>query len=288
MRWLMTLALLASTSAVTAADAPAVPAASRTDTVSGEKAEIPTVPLDGGSTLTRIEADKTLRVGVAVNVPWVMHNREGMLIGYSVDVARKLAADMGWKLELVTTSWPRLIHDLRTDRYDVIISGLSITPRRALLARFSRPNGEYEMDVVVNRSRFPRGDMAELAAADGKRIAVHKGTLTVAIAREHLPKAEIVEIDDEEQTITDLREGRLDGYVAEAPMPLLLQQLYPKQLRTLGGEPLGRTAHGFAARLGDRDLVDVLDAWIIANEATGWLDSRSTYWFDGTAWGDQL
>jgi len=74
----------------------------------------PMLPLGGTSTLARIEAGKRLRVGVAINAPWVMHDKNGELFGYLIDLARKIGEDMGRRVEIVTTSWPRLLYDLRT------------------------------------------------------------------------------------------------------------------------------------------------------------------------------
>jgi len=241
-------------------------------------------PIVGESALAKIDAKGTLRVGVAVNGPWVMHDKSGELFGYSIDVARKIADDMGWKLELVTTSWPKILYDLRTNQFDIAISGISITPQRARFVRFTRPYGEYDIGVVANRAKFAQGDMAALAKADKKRIAVRGGTLNADFARAGLPAADIVEVDDEPQAIADLREGKYDALVAEAPAPKLIAQMFPEQLRALDGAPLARTAHAMAVRRGDNDLADVLDAWIIEAEASGWLKSRGDYWFDSTDW----
>lgn len=279
--------LLALCSAAAIAQQPA-PAAQPEPGAAAVTKKAATLPLTGTSSLAKIEAKKVLRVGVAINAPWVMHDKNGELIGYSVDLARKIGADMDWRVEFVTTSWSRLLYDLRTDQFDVVVSGLSITPQRALQARFSQPYGEYDIGLVVNRSRFAQGGTRELAAAGKKRIAVRKGTLNVDVARSGLPGAEIVEIDDEEQAIADLREGKFDGYVAEAPLPLLLEKLFPQQLRALAGTPLARTAHGLAVRQDDRDLLDVLNAWIVNRQASGWLNAREVYWFETTDWAGQL
>jgi len=140
----------------------------------------------------------------------------------------------------------------------------------------------------MNRARYPKGGTRELAAAKGKRIAAHKGTLTADIAGSRLPQAEIVEVDDEEQAIAGLRAGKFDGSAAEAPTPLLLEKISPKQLRALVSEPLARSAHGRAVRLGDRDLLDVLNAWIVDRQASRWLNERESYWFETTCWVSQL
>ena len=251
----------------------------------GKRAKIE--PLTGEDALTRIDARGTLRVGVAVNAPWVMHDKSGELAGFSVDVAKKLAADMGWKLELVTTSWPKLLLDLRTDRYDVVISGLSITPQRARLAHFTNAYGEHEIGLVVNRAKYPAGNTAAFATAK-PRIGARAGTTTFDAAKLAFPNGEIIAVDDENAAILDLRAGKLDGLVSESPGPKLLATLYPDELREPEGEPISRTAHGMAVRRGESDLSDVLDAWIVQSKASGWLKARSDYWFEGVDWVGQL
>ena len=266
------------------ADTPPIASASVTEPSSDAA---PALPIGGESTLSRIDRTKVLRVGVAVNAPWVMHDKEGQWMGYEIDVAKRLAAAMEWKLEFVGTSWPRLLTDLRTNQFDLVASGLSITPQRALLVRFSQPYGEYDIDVVVNKSKLPSGGIRELGQGT-RKIGARKGMLTVQLARGVLPASSVVEMDDEEQAIADLREGKLDAYVVEAPLPSLLTQLYPDQLRILGGDPLARTAHGMAVRRADSGLLDIVNAWIVFEQANGWLKNLADYWLNGTQWADRL
>lgn len=250
------------------------------------------VPLEsviGRPTLESVQKNDVLRVCVALNAPWVMHDKEGKLIGYSVDVAGKFAHDMGWKLQLVPGSWSGLLLNLRTNQCDIAISGLSITAQRALQVRFSQPYGQYDVGIVVNRARFPSGDVTGFeAAANGRNVAVRRGTVDSGIARNALPDAKIIEVENEQEAIDGLREGKFDAYVAEAPRPLLLAQLYPTALRELPGQAMGRTAHGMAVSLGASGLLDVANAWIISQQASGWLEVREKHWFQGTAWGVQL
>ena len=63
-------------------------------------------------TLATIRKRGTLLVGVALSDPMVMHDANGELIGYSVDLARQLADDLGVDLEFVPTSWSQIIPDL--------------------------------------------------------------------------------------------------------------------------------------------------------------------------------
>jgi len=88
-------------------------------------------------TLATVRKRGALRVGVAITEPMVMHNAAGELIGFSIDVAHQLAKDMGVSVEFVETSWSQIIPDLLDKHFDLIISGLWVTPTRALVINYS-------------------------------------------------------------------------------------------------------------------------------------------------------
>lgn len=245
-------------------------------------------PLTGTPSLARIDKSGVLRVGVAINAPFVMHDKQGAPIGYSVDLARQLAAAMGWKLQLVETSWPNLMSGLRSNDYDAIISGLSITPQRARGVLFSDPVGTFDINVVAQRARLPGGGLAELKQLANPKVGARKGALTVEFARRALPAAAIVEVDSEQSALNDLLAGKLDAYIAEAPLPQAMADVHGDTLRVLEGAPLARTAHGIAVRLDDASLLRVIDAWIVHEQASGWLKARDDYWFKGKDWAGQL
>lgn len=80
------------------------------------------------STQAQIEQSGTLRVGMSTFAPWAMRDKQGALIGFEIDVARRLATDNGWQVEFVPTAWDGIIPSLLAKKYDVIIGGLTITP----------------------------------------------------------------------------------------------------------------------------------------------------------------
>ena len=57
-----------------------------------------TAPSD---TQAQIEQSGTLRVGMSTFAPWAMRDKQGALIGFEIDVARRLATDNGWQVEFV-------------------------------------------------------------------------------------------------------------------------------------------------------------------------------------------
>ena len=102
-------------------------------------------------TLAEIKKRGTLRVGVALIVPWAMHDKDGNLIGFEIDVAKKIARDLGVAVEFSPDEFHYLIPDLQADRFDLIISGMSITTNRAMQVNFSAPYNFVDLTFVANK-----------------------------------------------------------------------------------------------------------------------------------------
>jgi polar amino acid transport system substrate-binding protein len=236
-------------------------------------------------TLAMIQKNGVIRVGVAVNAPWVLKDKNGQWIGLDVDLARQFAQDMRWQIQLVPTTWGTAIDDLRAGHFDLLAAGLSVTPQRALLLKFSHPYGLFALGLVVNRKSLGKDDLLTLETGAGKhKVAVLSGTVTAATAKEYLGNSDLVEVSDEVKAIQDLRDGALDGLIAEDPLPSALAHTYSDQLRTLDVSTYGKTAHAFAVRSADQDLADVVNAWLTYEDAAGWIQSRKEFWIHSAAW----
>ena len=81
-----------------------------------------------------------------------MRDKEGKLIGFEIDVATKVAADMGVDVEFVPTAWSGIIPALIAKKFDVIIGGMSITPQRNLTVNFTQPYAHSGQQMAANLS----------------------------------------------------------------------------------------------------------------------------------------
>jgi polar amino acid transport system substrate-binding protein len=247
----------------------------------------PTLP-PPASTLDVVRRRGVLRVGVSTFVPWVMNSKSGSLIGFEVDVAKQLADDLGVKAEFVPTAFPNLLDDLLADRFDMIVTGMSITPGRALVANFSIPVGESYARLLANRAKA--GGIRTSAGFDRPEvtIGVRAGAIGEEVAKKAFPRAKIQPFDDEDALIDAVLTGRVTAGVAWSPAPEFLSAKAGDRLFIPLVDPLARSREAFATRKGDPDLVFFLDAWIRYYQDTGWLAEKRKYWFDGFAWEDQL
>jgi len=169
------------------------------------------------STLDQVLRRGVLRVGMSTFVPWAMKDKKGKLVGFEIDVARRVAKDMGVKVQFVPTKWAGIIPALLTGKFDVIIGGMGILPKRNLKVNFSIPYDETGMSLVANRKLA--GDFKTLDDFNRKGvvISVRLGATPVAAAKKHMPKAELRQFDDESQAIQEVVNGRAYAMVASAP-----------------------------------------------------------------------
>jgi len=94
----------------------------------------------------------TLVVGNATFVPWAMRSKSGELIGFEIDVAKKVAEDLGVKVDFQPTAWSGIIPALLAGKFDVIIGGMSITPERAQTVDFTIPYSTSGQAIVANKA----------------------------------------------------------------------------------------------------------------------------------------
>ena len=81
-----------------------------------------------------------------------MKDKKGRLIGYDVDMAKKMAKEMGVKLKLMPTAWDSIIGGLITDKYDIIMGGMTITQSRNLKVNFANPDIIIGQTVMIRKA----------------------------------------------------------------------------------------------------------------------------------------
>lgn len=235
------------------------------------------------SLVDRVLESGTLRVGLDYFVPWAFKDKNGNLAGFEVDVANKLAKDMGVKIQFVPTDWSGIIPALLTDKFDVIIGGMGTTTQRALKVNFTIPYEWSGMDVVVNKKLMPNVTSLDELNKPNVVIAVHLGTTAMTAAETHCPKAQLHKFDTDDAVIQDVLNGNADAAMSSIPTPAFWVADYPNVIyRPLNGQYFDKQPEGFAVKKGDPDTVTFFNTWITDNQ--DWLQERSDYWYGTKDW----
>lgn len=241
-------------------------------------------PAPGEGMLEQVMKRGVLRVGMSTFVPWAMQDKAGNFVGFEIDVASRLARDMGVKAEFIPTKWSGIIPALLTGKFDIIIGGMGIRPERNLKVNFSIPYDHTGMSIVAHKklaAGFRKlGDFDNATVS----IAARTGTTAAAAVKQWIPKAKLRLFDDESQAIQELLLGRVHAVVASAPLPAFQAIANPDKLFLPLKEDFTREPIGFALRKGDFDSMNFLDNWIRVAEAEGWLRERKQYWFETKEW----
>ena len=225
-----------------------------------------------------------LRVGISSFVPWAMQDKTGKYVGFEVDVATRLAKDLGLELELIPTRWSGIVPALLTGKFDIIACGLSITPERTLKVNFTIPYDYAGIEAVGTRKAAAGRTRLEEFNTPETIVAARTGSTAAQAARLALPKATFRLFDDEAPAVQEMLNGRAHLLFASAPLGTFEMLRNPQQIFSMTKELLFPQPIAMAVRKGDFDTVNALDSWIRVVEAEGWLQNRRDFWFKSKDW----
>ena len=158
-------------------------------------------------------AAENLRIGVeGAYPPFSAVDENGQLVGFDIDIARALCAQMKTECELVQQDWEGIIPALLAKKYDAIVASMSVTEERqkqvAFTDRYYKDGGKF-----VRR----KGDKIRVSynGLEGKSVGVQRGTVTDAFLTAEFPGADVRRYDELTNAHLDLQQGRIDLVLAD-------------------------------------------------------------------------
>jgi polar amino acid transport system substrate-binding protein len=240
------------------------------------------------SVIEAIKQRGTLQVGLSTFVPWSMHSKDGELIGFEIDVAKQLAEDMGVEVEFVPTAWDGIIPALLAGKFDLIISGMTITPERNLTVNFTDAYAHSGMRLIANKKH--EGKLATPADFNSPDVtfSLRRGSTPVAYAKEVFPEANLLLFDDDGASIQEVVNDNSDATLGYEPNPSSWLLDYPDKIYLPFDDLLNAGSEGFALRKGDPDALNFFNNWIALRWQDGFLQARNDYWFRTRDWAGQM
>ena len=240
------------------------------------------------SVLEEVQERGTLRVGLGLFEPWSACNADGELIGFEIDVATKVAADMGVEIEFARTNWNYIIPALLAEEFDVIISGMAILPQRNLKVNFTSSYNPAGLYLVANTEQTT--DLATLADFNSADVtlATRRGASSIGFLQNVFPEAMLLLFDTDNAVLQAVVAGDAHAAAAFATTRTTWVEAHPEALHLPFEEPVASEVGAMAIRKGDLDTLNFFNSWIAANEADGWLGQRRQYWFESREWEEQL
>ena len=246
--------------------------------------------LSSDSVLEEIKKHGTLRIGLSTFVPWAMRDKKGDLIGFEIDVGKRVAADMGVEVEHIPTAWDGIIPALLAGKFDVIISGMSITMKRNLTVNFTHPYANTGYILVASTAMAQKKGLKTLEDYNSSdiTIATRRASTGAIAAQKNFPKAKLIYFDDGTMGIQEAANGKVDATTSTPPKAAYDIEKRPGKLFVVDKTLMSPTREAFAVRKGDPDVLNWFNNWIDNVKASGWLQERHAYWFTTREWADQL
>lgn len=241
-------------------------------------------PLAQADVLDDILERGTIRIGVAEFVPWTIKTKSGELMGFEIDVGRKIASDMKVRPEFMVYEWEKIIPALQQGEIDVIAAGMAITPGTALRVNFSEPLATSGISIATNIDKTK--NVSELRHLNDERIVITvvADTLAHSVAQTFFEKANIRAYPSSDLAEFDILNDRAHAYVASLPEVNFLALRNSRKIDLPIAEPIMASSEGLAVQKGEQEFLNFLNAWVVARKTDKWLGTTHEYWFNTVEW----
>ena len=137
--------------------------------------------------------------------------------GYDVQMARKIADELGLELVIKKLAWEGLVPALNADEIDLVIAGMTETPDRAESADFTSPYYESEMVMIV-RADDDLVNATSIQDFSGKIVLGQLNTTYDDIIDQINGVVHAVPQASYPRMVLSLMENEVDGITAELPV----------------------------------------------------------------------
>lgn len=162
---------------------------------------------EGGDLLQQIQDKGTLTVAMEGTwAPWTYHDENDNLVGFDVEVARKIAEKLGVEVTFVEGEWDGLFAGLDSGRYDMVVNGVEITDERAEKYDFSEPYGYIRTALIVADDNEEIKTFEDL---NGKTTTNSMASTYMTLAESY--GATVTPVDSLDQTLDLVVAGRVDA-----------------------------------------------------------------------------
>ncbi len=143
--------------------------------------------------------------------PFETKDAAGEPEGVSPDFMRDFADAYGYDLVIENTAFDGLIPMLQTGKADAVMSSMTITEDRLQSVDFSDPYARAQLAILANADS--NIDSIEDLNEPGRTVAVKTGSTGDVFATKNLPEAQIVRLADESACVTEVVQGKADGFL---------------------------------------------------------------------------
>jgi len=206
-----------------------------------------------------------LRVGVCANAPPLIFKKAGDYAGIEAELAKGLAAELGMGLRFVDCPWNDLIPELLGGKFDIIMSGMTITKERTVRIAFTEPYLMSGQKCLVRNEKKSKFTTAGTLQYTTMRVGAEQGTTGDFLVQRELKLAKKETFSSSEKGAKALMAGKIDVFVGDAPSIWWLASTYESKGLTTPPFFLTEEYSAWAIRKDNPQLMNganrFLDGW---------------------------
>lgn len=192
--------------------------------------------------------------------PFETRDDAGEPSGVSVDLMKAFGEYCGREIKIENTAWDGLIPSLQTGSADIVISSMTITEERKELIDFSDPYANALLAILANAD-------SDINSIDdfkqaGKVLAVKSGSTGHMYAEKNLPDTELLVMPDESACVTEVAQGRADGFIYDQLTIYRNWQNNPDTTKAVFIPFQDVEKWGIAVQKGNQELLDQINAFL--------------------------
>lgn len=214
---------------------------------------------------------RTLRVAMELAYPpFETKDDAGNPSGVSVTFMQDFADAYGYDLQIDNISFDGLIPSLQTGKADAVMSSITITPEREEEVDFTDPYAMAQLAILAGADSGVE-QAEDLNQAD-KTVAVKTGSTGDVYATKNLANAQILRLADESACVTEVAQGRADGFLYDQLTIYRNNLANPDTTRAVFIPFQDPEAWGIAVASDNDELREELNAFIAESKENGEFD----------------
>jgi cyclohexadienyl dehydratase len=232
------------------------------------------------SHLNRILENGTVRVGTTGDFP-PMTSRDPnskSYVGYDIDAGTELAKDLGVQVQFVPADWKTLINGMVADKYDIVMSGVSMSVDRAKVAGFTQPYMEFGTVPVLRKKNVNRFKSWVDIDQKGVTVVTTLGTVFDAQAREYFKLATLKQVEAPALGFQEVLAGRADVTITSNVDAAALVRRYPELAIVPVDRARSRRPASFLMPQNDQVWLNYMNNWITIKRMLGFFDRLDQKW----------
>ena len=234
------------------------------------------------STLDAIRARGVLRVGyLAESLPFAFFNERGDLVGFDIELAHRLATELGVRLELLPVVRAEMDDEIDRGFCDIIMSGVAVTTDRASRVMLSDSYLDETLAFVMRdalRERFTSWDV--IRSDPRLSLAVPNVPYYIEKLRALAPRATIRPVPDLVEALRAMP-ADIDALALPAERGSAWTLMYPEYAVVIPEPGILKIPLAFPIARHDQAFASFINTWIDLKRKDGTLDSLYRYWILG-------